>query len=47
MGSEASVTAIMRNADLLNRLSVLDTNTISDALDFLGLKGATVGVRPL
>jgi regulator of RNase E activity RraA len=37
----------MDNADLLNRLSALDTNTISDALDFLGLKGATVGVRPL
>ncbi|GAB7333754.1 hypothetical protein MBLNU13_g05282t1 [Cladosporium sp. NU13] len=37
----------MSNADILNRLSALDTNTISDALDFLGLKGATVGVQPL
>ena len=35
----------MSNAELLNRLSALDTNTISDALDFLGLKGAAVGVR--
>jgi regulator of RNase E activity RraA len=32
---------------LLNRLSALDTNTVSDALDFLGLPGATVGLRPL
>jgi regulator of RNase E activity RraA len=32
---------------LLNRLSALDTNTVSDALDFLGLLGATVGLRPL
>lgn len=31
----------------LDRLSVLDSNTISDALDFLGLKGATYGLRPL
>ncbi|WP_212631793.1 RraA family protein [Pseudomonas sp. KB-10] len=31
----------------LNRLSALDTNTVSDALDFLGLPGATVGLRPL
>ncbi|MNF42169.1 4-hydroxy-4-methyl-2-oxoglutarate aldolase [compost metagenome] len=31
----------------LNRLSALDTNTLSDALDFLGLPGATVGLRPL
>lgn len=31
----------------LNRLEALDTNTISDALDFLGLKGATCGLRPL
>lgn len=31
----------------LNRLALLDTNTVSDALDFLGLPGATVGLRPL
>ncbi|KAL0253007.1 hypothetical protein SLS55_010678 [Diplodia seriata] len=34
-------------SDILNRLSALDTNTVSDALDFLGLKGATYGLRPL
>lgn len=32
---------------ILDRLYALDTNTLSDALDFLGLKGATVGIRPL
>ena len=32
---------------LLERLAALDTNTVSDALDFLGLAGATVGLRPL
>jgi len=31
----------------LERLSALDTNTVSDALDFLGLPGATVGLLPL
>lgn len=31
----------------LERLSQLDTNTISDALDFFGLQGATYGLRPL
>jgi len=31
----------------LKRLSALDTTTISDALDFLGLPGATVGIAPL
>ncbi|MDC4417871.1 RraA family protein [Acinetobacter baumannii] len=31
----------------LKRLSALDTTTISDALDFLGLPGATVGITPL
>jgi 4-hydroxy-4-methyl-2-oxoglutarate aldolase len=31
----------------LDRLAVLDTTTISDALDFLGLPGATVGILPL
>jgi regulator of RNase E activity RraA len=35
------------NTALLQRLGVLDTNTISDALDFLGLEGATAGLRPL
>lgn len=33
--------------DFLSRLAALDTNTVSDALDFLGLPGATCGVRPL
>lgn len=32
---------------LLERLASLDTNTVSDALDFLGLPGATYGLRPL
>lgn len=32
---------------LLDRLARLDTTTVSDALDFLGLPGATVGLRPL
>ncbi|UPK94321.1 hypothetical protein LCI18_005256 [Fusarium solani-melongenae] len=31
----------------LDRLSALDTNTVSDALDFLDLPGATYGLRPL
>ena len=31
----------------LDRLYSLDTNTVSDALDFLGLAGATFGLRPL
>ncbi|MDB5957369.1 RraA family protein [Ramlibacter sp.] len=31
----------------LQRLAALDSNTISDALDFLGLAGATFGLRPL
>lgn len=32
---------------MLERLAKLDTNTVSDALDFLNLKGATYGIRPL
>jgi len=32
---------------LLDRLATLDTNTVSDALDFLDLPGATFGLRPL
>ncbi len=32
---------------LLDRLAALDTNTVSDALDFLDLPGATFGLRPL
>ncbi|RGP67943.1 demethylmenaquinone methyltransferase family [Fusarium sporotrichioides] len=32
---------------ILERLSALDTNTVSDALDFLTLPGATYGLRPL
>lgn len=31
----------------LDRLARLDTTTVSDALDFLSLPGATVGLRPL
>ncbi|MBL8422051.1 MAG: RraA family protein [Candidatus Accumulibacter phosphatis] len=31
----------------LDRLDRLDTSTVSDALDFLKLPGATVGLRPL
>ena len=37
----------MPSNPLLERLSRFDTNTISDALDFLSLPGATVGLRPL
>lgn len=37
----------MGNDNLLCRLSALDTSTVSDALDFLELKGATFGLRPL
>ncbi|RAH51721.1 demethylmenaquinone methyltransferase family protein [Aspergillus piperis CBS 112811] len=37
----------MIESTILNRLSALDTNTVSDALDFLDLKGATYGLRPL
>lgn len=37
----------MTSTTLLTRLAALDTNTVSDALDFLGLPGATVGLRPL
>ena len=31
----------------LKTLATLDTNTVSDALDFMGLPGATYGLRPL
>lgn len=37
----------MSQGSILDRLSALDTNTVSDALDFLGIKGATYGLRPL
>lgn len=37
----------MPQTSLLDRIQALDTNTVSDALDFLGLPGATVGLRPL
>jgi regulator of RNase E activity RraA len=33
--------------DLLSRLSKLDTCAVSDALDRLALKGATIGIRPI
>lgn len=32
---------------LLDRLAALDTCAVSDALDHLGLRGATTGIRPL
>ncbi|KAL3472835.1 ribonuclease E inhibitor RraA/Dimethylmenaquinone methyltransferase [Aspergillus californicus] len=34
-------------SDILTRLSALETGAVSDALDFLKLKGATYGLRPL
>lgn len=37
----------MSQDSVLGRLAALDTNTVSDALDFLGLPGATFGLRPL
>ncbi|VUC27975.1 unnamed protein product [Clonostachys rosea] len=37
----------MTQLGTLNRLSALDTNTVADALDFLGIKGAVYGLRPL
>jgi 4-hydroxy-4-methyl-2-oxoglutarate aldolase len=37
----------MASASLLDRLAALDTNTVSDALDFLHLPGATFGLHPL
>ena len=37
----------MTSTSVLERLAAFDTNTISDALDFLGLPGATFGLRPL
>ena len=37
----------MNPTSTLDRLASLDTNTISDALDFLGIPGATYGLRPL
>jgi regulator of RNase E activity RraA len=37
----------MTETSPLDRLARLDTTTASDALDFLGLPGATVGILPL
>ncbi|OBZ22206.1 MULTISPECIES: RraA family protein [Pseudomonas] len=37
----------MPSANSLQRLAALDSNTVSDALDFLALPGATLGLRPL
>ena len=34
-------------SSILRALEALDTNTVSDALDFMGLPGATFGLRPL
>lgn len=40
-------TFTMPSHSILERLAAFDTNTVSDALDFLGLAGATFGLRPL
>lgn len=40
-------TSTMPSHSILERLAAFDTNTVSDALDFLGLAGATFGLRPL
>jgi 4-hydroxy-4-methyl-2-oxoglutarate aldolase len=45
-GTEA-VQLVPMTTSCLERLARLDTNTVSDALDFLSLPGATVGLRPL
>jgi len=37
----------MLEPSVLDQLAARDTNTVSDALDFLGLPGATYGLRPL
>lgn len=37
----------MTQDDLVTRLAKLDTCAVSDALDRLGLKGATMGIRPV
>lgn len=37
----------MNHVSTLDRLASLDTNTVSDALDFLDIQGATYGLRPL
>lgn len=37
----------MSKPSLLDRLASLETTSVSDALDFLKLPGATVGLRPL
>ena len=38
---------ILPQDSTLTSLASLDTNTVSDALDFMGLPGATYGLRPL
>ena len=40
-------TSNMSSSSILERLAAFDTNTVSDALDFLGLAGASYGLRPL
>ena len=37
----------MTSPSILRRFAALDTNTVSDALDFLNRPGATFGLRPL
>jgi regulator of RNase E activity RraA len=39
--------AAMTDSTRLDRLERLDTTTVSDALDFLALPGATIGLHPL
>lgn len=43
----AATTTATPSSCFLVRLAALDTGTVSDALDFLGLAGATHGLRPL
>ena len=41
------ISPVTTTTPLLERLAALDTNTVSDALDFLELPGATHGLQPL
>ena len=41
------ICSVSGGCDMPSRFAALDTNTVSDALDFLGLAGATCGLRPL
>ncbi len=37
----------MTDEALVKKLKAFDTCTVSDALDRLGLEGATLGIRPM